>query len=276
MYSDKKILFTDMDGTLLNNDSVISDNMMACLNRLTDAGHYLVLSSGRPMNSIIERVVKLKLNIPNLIIISNNGGLIRNYVTGEDIYKIKIPADVVSALEEIADSHNLHIQGYTDEDIVVHKEDDELRFYKGRIHIPFVETDRIGEYLKKSNGSLKMLAIHLSNHDLLEAFKKEAEDKLGDKIDAVFSNDKYLEIIPKGVSKGNAIKKVTEYLNVDPDNTFAAGDEENDISMIVAAHTGIAMKNARDSVKAAADIVTEKDNHEDGLADIIEKLILNS
>ena len=268
------ILFSDMDGTLLNNDSVVSDAMMDSLNRMIEAGHFLVLSSGRPLNSIIERVVKLGLNLPKLIIISNNGGFIKNYDTGEDIYKVKIPVEVVRRLEQIADEFNLHIQGYTDDDIVLHKADEELKFYKGRIHIPYVETDSIADYLKPSNGSLKMLAINLHDHELLIRFKNRIEEELGDKIDAVFSNDYYLEIIPEGVSKGNAIKIVADYLNIDIKDTFAAGDEENDISMIKAAHVGIAMKNGRDIVKEAADIVTEKDNDEDGLRDIIENMIL--
>ena len=56
--------------------------------------------------------------------------------------------------------------------------------------------------------------------------------------------------------------------------TVAVGDEENDISMIRAAHVGVAMKNGTTEAKAAADYITECDNNHDGIAEVIEKFIM--
>ena len=67
---------------------------------------------------------------------------------------------------------------------------------------------------------------------------------------------------------------MAEILGVSPKNTYAAGDSANDVDMLRAAHLGIAMKNASEDAKAAADAITEQDNNHDGVAEIIEKYIL--
>lgn len=64
-----------------------------------------------------------------------------------------------------------------------------------------------------------------------------------------------------------------DHFHVPLADTYAAGDAENDISMLEAAGTGIAMKNAADEVKKAADVITELDNDNDGLVLMLEKLL---
>ena len=87
-----------------------------------------------------------------------------------------------------------------------------------------------------------------------------------EQITMVFSNNNYLEIFPSASGKGAAVRKLCELLNISPLLSIAAGDAENDISMIEAAGIGIAMYNASDDVKAAATMVTALDNNHDGLA----------
>ena len=81
-----------------------------------------------------------------------------------------------------------------------------------------------------------------------------------------------LEINAAGASKGGALKRLAEQLHIDIEETMAFGDGENDISMIMAAGCGIAMGNAENSVKAAADYVATS-NNEAGVAAAIRHLI---
>lgn len=81
-------------------------------------------------------------------------------------------------------------------------------------------------------------------------------------------------LLPEHVSKGHAVKKLCELLQIPLANTVAAGDQENDISMIEAAAVGAAMKNATDAVKASADYITENDCNHSGVAEILRKFIL--
>ena len=77
----------------------------------------------------------------------------------------------------------------------------------------------------------------------------------------------------KESGKGSAVKRLAEHLGIPIANTYAAGDEKNDISMIEAAGCGIAMLNASEEVKAYADVVTKYDNDHDGLAELIRSAI---
>ena len=74
----------------------------------------------------------------------------------------------------------------------------------------------------------------------------------------------------KEAGKGSAVIRLSEYLNIPIENTIAAGDEQNDISMIEEAGLGIAMINAGDIVKKSADVITVYDNNNDGLAEFIK------
>ena len=81
----------------------------------------------------------------------------------------------------------------------------------------------------------------------------------------MYSNANYLELFSKEAGKGAALLRLCEHLNIPRENSMAAGDAENDISMIEAAGLGIAMLNADEEVKKAADVVTGADNNHDGL-----------
>lgn len=263
------LLFTDMDGTLLNNKSEISPAMKAGLDRMTAAGHHLILSSGRPLPSILEVREKLGITYPNMLIISNNGALVYDCDSASNILVHRLEMEDIRYIIGEAEKQKLHIHAYTDTEIVCHGMNDELRFYTRRIHLPLKCVENIADSL--TQGSFKLQAIHLTDRKVLEDFKAHILPHLGGRVQLIFSNDQYLEILPASAGKGSALRYVEKYLHAPHSHTFSAGDAENDISMLKAAHTGIAMANAADVVKAAADIITEKDNDHDGLLEIIDK-----
>ena len=93
-------------------------------------------------------------------------------------------------------------------------------------------------------------------------------------MDMYFSSREYLEIVPKGVNKGAGMIKFCELMGIPLSCTIAAGDENNDISMIRAAEVGCAVANGLDQVKAEADYVTSRDNNQGAVAEIIERFVL--
>lgn len=118
-----------------------------------------------------------------------------------------------------------------------------------------------------------MLAIHLSDHAKLTAFCDSIADWAVDKIQYIFSNDYYLELFDKDAGKGNAIRFVCDYFHIPLADSYAAGDADNDISMLEAAGCGIAMANAAPAVKKAADVITLNDNDNDGLAEFMQSTL---
>lgn len=92
-----KILFTDMDGTLLLNNSTVSDEMKAALDRLIRNGHKLVLTSGRPLDSILEVMQASDLFYPGTLVISNNGSLIYDCTAGAPLMEKRSPSPLPPA-----------------------------------------------------------------------------------------------------------------------------------------------------------------------------------
>ena len=267
-----KLLFTDMDGTLLNSQNQISPALKHALDAMTRAGHHLILSSGRPLPSILEVRSHLGIDYPNMLIISNNGALVYDCDTHTNILVHRLPIEDIRFIIGEAETQGLHIHAYTDSEIVCHGMNDELRYYTSRVHLPLKCVKNIPDALPE--GSFKLQVIHLTNRTALENFRTHIQTALGDRVQMIFSNDQYLEILPPKASKGNALLFVENHLHIPHSHTYAAGDAENDISMLEAASTAIAMANAPAIVRKKAHRITQKDNNHDGLLEILQDCFL--
>ena len=90
-------------------------------------------------------------------------------------------------------------------------------------------------------------------------------------MDCFFSCEQFLEVVPKGMNKGEAVKMLCKLLDVEIENAVACGDAANDLAMLKAAGIGVAMINGSDEVKAVADYITTRDNNHDGVAEAADK-----
>ena len=107
--------------------------------------------------------------------------------------------------------------------------------------------------------------------DVLKRTEKTLLAAFGSELDIYMSAPWFLEVMPKGISKGTGIKKICDDMGIGTDEVIAFGDSFNDIPMIKTAGMGVAMGNAEDELKAAADMVTADCDH-DGIAEALEKL----
>lgn len=265
-----KVLFTDLDGTLLNNNSLVTPVMADAIKQFCERGNHFVLASGRPLDSILH--VKEQAGIPDkgLLIIASNGAVVYDYENKCCLQKKLVSAEMIAKVDNIAKEHGLHIQGYDETHIVSAKDTEELEFYQKKIKLPKRIVPDIAKALPE--GSVKLLVIHLTDRSKLENFRQTVLAETNGALELIYSNDRFLEIFTKDAGKGNAMKYVCEHLGIPLSRSYAAGDAPNDISMLETAGTGIAMKNAEEAVKLHADIVTEKTNDEDGLADVLNRL----
>lgn len=261
-----------MDGTILNDLSHVSEYTRNVLIKMTKAGNKLVLSSGRPLVSILGVIEAEKLDFEGIYVIANNGSTIYDCDKKEIILKKTVPMDMVSTIWNYCLDNNIHIQTYTEDSIVTAYEDEEIGVYKRRIFLPVIYTSNPKEVLKTE--PYKLLAINLHNKSILDNLQKHIIDNYGDKITAIFSNDMYLEVINASAGKGSGLVWLCNHLAIDIKDSYAAGDAMNDLSMLEASANGIAMCNGDNKLFKAASIISEKTNDEDGLAHVIEKYIL--
>jgi len=91
------------------------------------------------------------------------------------------------------------------------------------------------------------------------------------KVDIIRSEYIFSDLMPKNINKGDGLQALAEYLKIDMRNTLAIGDYDNDVSMIKRAGVGVAVANASESAKAAADLITVS-NNEHAIAKVIDTI----
>ncbi len=267
-----KILFTDMDGTLLNDEKSVSDYTKEVLSKWSEAGHKFVLCSGRDLNNLKYTRDALGLHYKGMYLIGYNGGEIYDCESDQVLYRIGLKLEQVKRIYETALSYGIHFQTYSETQIVCPVRDEAITYYQKFINTPTVIEPDIFSVLKTD--PYKCLLIETKDTDKLEALRQELLPWANEEgIAFAYSNPYYLEVFPAASGKGAAVRKLCELLSINPAFSIAAGDAGNDLSMIIDAGTGIAMSNASEDVKKAATMITLYDNNHDGLAHTIEGMI---
>lgn len=265
-----KIFFADLDGTLLNKEKKITPLTLQALKEWTDKGHKLVLCSGRALDSVIHVRETLGLgNFSNMYLIGYNGGEIYDCTTKQLLHRAALSFEAAKKCFEIADRYNIHIQTFSDTHIITAKEDDEIIYYKKAVHTPVIYDTDFMAHLDKE--PCKCLAVFLHNKELMATFSADIKNELGNEVNVMTSTPNFIEMFPINSGKGVSVKWLCNHLHIPLENSLAAGDEMNDVSMLEAAGISIAMLNGRDFVKELADIVTETDHNNDGLVPILRR-----
>lgn len=267
-----KILFTDLDGTLLDEQKQISAYTREVLDAWSKAGHKLVLCSGRDINSVGDVKKYLQLDFPGMYLIGYNGGQIYDCDNQKTIYKVSLTLAQTSHIVKEAARFGVHVHSYTDTHIVSPEDNEQLRYYCRVIKTPVIFSRDVTDVM--TEGPCKCLAVELEDLKKLEDFRCSLLPWAKEEgITMIYSNPYYLEFFPSVSGKGTAVKTLCELLNINPYFSVAAGDAQNDISMIEAAGMGIAMCNGTEDVKMAATTITAYDNNHDGLAHALYDLI---
>ena len=266
-----KLFFIDLDGTLLNSECKISEATKATLDKWVAAGNKLILNSGRPLDSILEVKRLGGLNYPGMLIVANNGSLIYDCDSSTVLHSFGIPFEHVSHIMAVAKKRGVHCQTYTNTHIVCENYNEHLEFYVNRIHLPYILTDDVVSKLPAP--PQKLLAIDVNDQQHLEDLRQELLPWAKGKVEMLYSSTKLMEFIHYESGKGNAIRTICKMFNIPICDSLAAGDMNNDLSMLEAAGTAIAMKNATPLLKEMADIVTDEDNDHDGLVCVLEKFM---
>lgn len=267
-----KILFTDLDGTLLGDDHKASEGNKAAIGRALAAGHKIVIATGRPIASAKLLAGELQLTQEGCYIIASNGAVLYDAYKGQILQETTFPLSFVRTLLDSAYEEGLHGHTYSRTHVISERDTPEIRWYEKAICVPAKIVEDVTAYLPYD--PVKMILINKEDRDKLVRFQHKMEGWAKGKVDSIFSSNIMLEYCPLGVSKGNAVRSLCDLLEIPIEHSIAAGDEQNDISMIEAAGVGCVMCNGGKETKAVADYITKRNNNEDGFAEIIEKYML--
>lgn len=258
-----KIFFTDLDDTLLTSDKRISKKTLATLKDWLASGNYVAFSSGRPLTSVKNVIAEYDFDLTNVYAIGFNGSMTMHVATGDIVSQKSLELPLVAKICKLCKEHDVYAQAYDSESILVPYVGREIEFYTRTVKLPVVELANFPEDITLPPA--KLLCIDVDETGKLDTMKDLLMKTFPDSVTALKSNTRLLEVFNKSAGKGTAVRELCQHLNIPISDSLAAGDQENDISMLEAAGLGIAMSNAKDTVKAAADAVTLEDNNHDGL-----------
>jgi Cof subfamily protein (haloacid dehalogenase superfamily) len=264
-----KAVFIDIDGTLVKSDHSISDATIATIKKLKEKNILVVLISARPLHGMTS--IAKEIGLTDFPLASLNGACIS--IDEKIIFESVIDTITTSQLHEQLrqfDATPLYYQGMNwfaeSKDLYT---DYEQKITTVPIIIqPFEIT---AEYWQsKNSGPNKILVI--AETKVVVEMQNNLRVRFIGRLNIYPSKPTYLEIMNIEASKMNAVKFLIKHYNIKQEETVAIGDNFNDKEMIAFAGLGIAMGNAPDEVKAAADYVTET-NNDDGVAKALAQFI---
>lgn len=260
-----KLIVTDMDGTLLNEDNKIEDRVKKSIEYAKEKGIKIILASGREYNSILPYAKELGATD---MLITMNGAMVTD-IQGNIIFEEVIDNDVCENIVQMAMENDIFPILFIDNNLYANREEDRLELFKHYTTSPI----HIFKDLKKLSQEKPISKfILIDDIEKIKVFQQILKKKFGEKINIDRSKPEALEIYSKKTNKGLMVQKVADYYGIKKEEIIAIGDGENDISMISYAGMGVAMENALEELKKEAQFVT-KDNSNNGVGYAIEKLI---
>ena len=268
----KKLLFTDLDGTLLSTDKTVSAGNLSAINEMVLRGHKFVIATGRPLMSALMISQACGLDRDGFYISSYNGGLIYDCGSGKDIFVSGMKKEDAKYILDRAHEEGIHAHTYDRTHVVSEYDTPELNRYIKGIKMPKMVVDDITAYLTED--PIKAIVISDEGRERLNRFRHSLDGFCEGRYSYTFSNPIFLEYSNINASKGLSLKFLAELFDIPMENTIACGDEENDLSMIEAAGIGAVMENGTGFMKERADYVTLSDNDHDAIAEVIERFVL--
>lgn len=265
-----KMIFSDMDGTLLKSVSEISERNTKMIQKaVMEKGTEFIICTGRGVYGVERFLEQLRLIGREGYVICQNGAAVYDLRNMKLVLRHNFSAEDLRPVIECA-----------------RKKEIEVYLYDDRTFLAEAETERTRKYCRVMGTDMRILPDGLSYdgyftkcllsapYEKLQELRQEIEPFVKDKLNMFYSSPTYLEFVKKGVDKGRALEETAKKAGVPLSEVIAIGDSDNDLTMIQAAGLGVAVANAADHIKEAADFVTTKTCEEDAVAEVIEKFIL--
>ena len=263
-----KLIVSDFDGTLLNDNNQVPEAVKSAIDKYVASGGIFAVCTGRMLRSILPRVRGLGLNG---LVVAYQGTVIADIGSGKIIRSGGISCEDAAEVCKFLESINANINVYSDEVLYtnLNKNDKHLKLYEEITGVDAISVNGITDVVLKNGKDCQKIACLVAPEDRAELFEK-IKSRFGNKFDVTCSAKVLVEISPFGSTKGEALKYLANHYGVDISRSIAVGDNLNDMSMVEAAGLGVAVGNAVEELKEAADFVAVT-NNDGAVAQIIEK-----
>lgn len=263
---DYKMIFLDLDNTLLSSDLTISGENLRAIREASEKGVKITICTGRGIFSVRHIAAQFGINWENCYIICLNGGAIYKGYPPQLIKERLFESKSAAYIYEAAKRHGVDIQIYRNDKLIIEKMTERIQMYINKLSAEY----ELVEDIEKYDGQISKILLN-GDHDELVKIQKEIKKK--GSMNCFFSSENFLEFTSEGTTKGEAMKSLAGELGIDIAETIAIGDSFNDMSMITTAGLGVAVRNAVQPLKDAAGYITKNTNDENAVAEVIDRYI---
>ncbi len=260
-----KLVISDLDGTLLNQNHELSSFTKETVGKLVKVGVKFFIATGRHHVDAVE--TKAQLGLEDAYLITSNGARVHD-ASGNLLISHNHKYSIAKEILELKLKEGIHINIFSENRWLIFEDN------------PFIDEWIEKATFKYTKGTINDVDFdnvikwyYLGEHDKLVALKEYIDFRWGDEVEGLFSLPDCLEIMPKGISKGKAIEEVIAIENIDKNETMAFGDGFNDFEMLNFVHKGLIMENAHIKLKNALpnnEIIDSNEN--DGVAKYLKKV----
>lgn len=266
-----KLIAFDLDGTILNRHSAISEKDRLTLRTLNRGGKLIVIASGRMTESIRNFSKALGIDTP---VVAYNGAMVRDsFKRGNRMLRhIPLHPKYGDYLIDYCAGNNYRLNYYLD-DTLYSDNKPYLRMYSRLYTNQTKSKYRFIPDLKCFKGKNPTKLIIITSPKERDRLYGIFHTKFGDEINVVRTNPEYLEFMDKKADKGSGLRAVARAYGIKRSEILAFGDADNDLEMLEYAGTGVAVANANSRVKAVADHVSGTDNNHNPITETIRELV---
>lgn len=262
-----KLIALDLDNTLLEKDLTIAEKTLSLLRECADRGITIVIATGRLYYSAAKYARQIG---PFTKILCYNGCLVTES-DGMPLFKADLAPSVMRKVADFAKKHGLYSQFYLDHKILVEKVTEGTTIDPDLANTTAVEVGDFDGY----EFSPSPKAMIVAEPEDVPMYQQLLKDELGNETYIAQSQPYLIEIMPEGVNKACSLKLLCDMLGIRQEEVMACGDNTNDAEMVIWAGLGVAVANAVDSLKAAAEYVCSEERSR-GVAEAIEKFCLQA
>ena len=254
-----KFVVSDLDGTLLQPNHLVSDYTIKAIKKLIDKNVDFVIATGRGKQGVQHILNQLKMDV---YLICNNGANIYNK-EGKIIFEGIIPPEISSNILKTIKENDLFYSAFREE--IFYRDKDDKASYSSRK----LFKEQVIQNLDNCPDLNKIIVTN-DNPEVIIKINDILREKYDSLVEITISQPTCMDISPKGCTKGTALKQLAQIFKVTTQDFMAFGDGENDLEMLRAVGHPVIVANAQDIVKKEFSTMTES-NIDNGVAKYLER-----
>ena len=260
-----RMFISDLDDSLLRDDQTIGERTVRALKALEARGVTIALASGRMYSAMRRYVEQLGVTAPAITL---NGAMIVDTLTGRPLSRMFIEPDLAREALQECERMGLYVQSYDEQGYFFERECEFSRYYE---RVSGVKGGVLGRPASECVSGPMPKIVTINTPERTRELLPVLKERFAGRLEVAISKPMYIEMTHPRANKGDALRSLCERMGVAPCEVMACGDGLNDLGMIGLAGLGVVVANAREAVRAQADVVCPA-NEEEGIAQLIERM----